>query len=1349
MPIKYYGLKGPKDNSGLSKLGPRLPSELIWDPRRLYDLRKQLLEYKEVGKTIPQPRFEDKPPTEPTEEELEVMKEGVVPPRSAFGIEYPTEEEISVTEPTAPTPPVWEAIRSTDTYQAMTEEERMLEKNRYFDEIVSPNISEKHREKVRKEFISFANKQDEPQFIRDTVLGTMSRLGGVLVGTLNAPSAYIWGAATEKAEKLNELENIAMTAPDAEVRYMANQDIEKVKNRTGIQETIDEMKSGFKSSWESISHKGAWGKNFHTFLIEKYGKSLDEMLPEEMQGDGLGEIGEFIVEMLTDPLVLVGAGEAKALLKVKKLKVPTKQEMLKKIVPGRIAEKFKPGTKLSKKEAKAVEGEISEAEERLAKRDTMVGEHLKRILPEEVLNKIDEIDNLRADRKAILIKRIEKAYEDAEEYKRYVEENTLPEGLVSQDRFRRGIETPERRISDMEKELAGIELREKGIREARTNVEKSVETAVRERDIPITTRETAVVAGATTAEAEAQPTRVGATSAAKKIVPRAAPAEFAGSEALIKVHGMVGETEPEVRGIMGFINNATKKGNQAFIDRFAPIKKVSEEAYEEAIRSASAKEVAGLKFNELVEAFKPVRGESTIMENYITAHRAMERASRGLANPNGVDYNTAVQAIKDAEKLWASKGKDVGVLRKALKDWVDWTDKYILKEALDNGFLSKAAYDDIKKNNKYYAAYHVINKLPEDLHNPILRSKEYFSAGNQNIIKAMTGTEELIKNPVEATIQKFSQAQDLIARNKVASILVDDPRMKDVVRPIATTQKEFAIMQNRGMRPVMEGSWDTKEFDIINRFKDGAVEQYLVNKDIASAMKQASHKSAPRIINALNNVFRASATTMYLPFTISNMVRDALMAYITAPVHGAPHKFIKDWGKGMIEGFKHSFGTSDLTQAYLKSGGGFGFSAEVKNARLAAKKLFNSEGKRVATEIVNPLKFVEKVTNAIELASRVGTYDRAIKLGYQPKKAALIARKATIDFNRSGTLMKVANQFIPFINARLQSKVVLAEALKRSPKETLTKAFTSVVIPGMSAYMWNRIYFSDLYDDIPREDKEKYFCIITGTDKDKKGNTIPTYLTIPKGDFGELIWNPNEYAFDRWLKKDREGFMEFGINYLSGISPVEFAKDGEISPTRLAGGLIPPPAKAVLEPVTGLSFYKAGPVVPGYLKEKPAELQYTDFTPDMYKWLGKKLKVSPIILQTIAGNIVTGYGREGLDPSAMLRGMTGRLYRSRGGEMHQKAAAEIYDLDRGYKTVRYNALELLKEGKRAAAGKLLDEWNRGLNKRVAAYNKRFKGTKYVDKGGLRRSYLFTPKKKKNIFIQKPHRGFVERKTSPR
>ena len=810
--------------------------------------------------------------------------------------------------------------------------------------------------------------------------------------------------------------------------------------------------------------------------------------------------------------------------------------------------------------------------------------------------------------------------------------------------------------------------------------------------------------------------------------------------------------------------------NVKLLDRFAPIKKVSPETYEDARKHSSHKDVAAMEFSDLQNSLKEVKNDEKIFRDYVTAKRMETRAlmlKESASKPTGVDgaqkvgkkwawqiknpgdvrLDEAQSAIKEMEDAYKLSGKDPSKLQQAAKAWNEWTRKTILEPMNEAGIISDEAYASILKDNDFYAAFDVIDKLPGDLTKipGNLPSSEFFSAANQNIIKGLKGTEKKIADPIQSTIKKFLDAKALIARNKVASTLIDDIQtnpnssLQGIARPVAETAKDFARLKKAGLNPIRSGAWPKKDFDTIARFKDGKVEKYIVPKELADSMKQLTPFQAPRWVHALNNVFRSSATSLYLPFTISNAMRDGLMAYSTAPVYKAGDiagKFQKDWAKGLVEGFKHEFGgKSDLVKEYLKSGGGFGWVGEIRTAEIAKSQLFKKTTLQKGVSVItSPFKLIEKISSAVELAPRVGTYSRAKAMGETAEKSAMMARESTIDFAKGGTWTKVANQFLPFLNARVQGRVQVVKALQEDRNNFLAKTLTGTVLPGMAAYAWNRLNYSDLYDDIPEHIKQNYFTIITGTDKDKYGKTVPKYFVIAKGDLGQMAVNPLEYGIDKIWEKDREGTKKFLVNYLAQLSPIDFAREGEVSGSKIAGGVLPPIVKGAAEDIANLNTYTGREVIPGYMEKKPPEMQYKEWTPETYKWLGKKIGVSPLRIQNFAQNILAGYGREGLDPSAMIRGLGGRFQKTTGGAKEDKAWDVIEDMDQGYNYTRAYAQEMVKSGNRSEATRLMNVWNSGLNKRLHEIEEF--GVK--DKGGLRRDFMFTPEKMKNVLTAKPN-----------
>jgi len=808
-----------------------------------------------------------------------------------------------------------------------------------------------------------------------------------------------------------------------------------------------------------------------------------------------------------------------------------------------------------------------------------------------------------------------------------------------------------------------------------------------------------------------------------------------------------------------------------WLDRFHPLKKASPEGYDSARTFLAHKDVAGLKFAELIEGMEGVRAYEDLFTSYVTAKRAFTRAERGIKNPipkgggEPVSLEQASGAIKSIEAEFAKMGK-TEALNTAFKNFQNWADKYILQEAV-GGIISKETYAKIKEGNEFYASFDVLDNLPKDIENlPSLSSPEYFSVANQKAIKKMKGTEKRIANPIEATVRKFITAQGLYERNKVANIVLNDLEKLNLSKRVVGSFKQKQALKEKGIDSVIEGHYNKKEFDLVSVFRDGRVEKYSVPKEFADVMKQLKPYQAPKWIHMLNSVFRKSATTLYVPFTISNAFRDALMAYTTSPVYkGSPlgiGGFAKDWAGGLAQGAKHEFlggaregwrsklneylGGSDIATAYIKDKGSFGYAGNIRNAKLAKADLFKKSGGRFIADVIrSPFDLIEKLSSTVELAPRLGVYKRGLKQGVGGKKSAMMARESTIDFNKAGALMKIINQFVPFLNARVQGRLTVGRALINRPAQTMAKITSSVLLPATGLYLWNRVYNSELYDDIPEHIKSRYFTFIIGTAENPRGETVPKYILIPKSDVGEIGWNPIEYALDKFFKKDNESLLGFFTNWMNDVSPVEFAREGKLSGTKALGSVLPPIAKGGLESLFNINLYWGNEIVPYYWeKSRPDPLQYREDTPELYKALGAKLNMSPLKIQNLMGNVFASYGRQGLSPDAMLRGLTGRIIRVQGGEKASQASAIIRDIEIGYTTAREWAKEAIRNKDRELALKIMNDWDSGLKDQVSAIGK----YGFKDRGGLYNAYRFSRLKRRGILKRRrDDRPWIEQKLS--
>lgn len=762
--------------------------------------------------------------------------------------------------------------------------------------------------------------------------------------------------------------------------------------------------------------------------------------------------------------------------------------------------------------------------------------------------------------------------------------------------------------------------------------------------------------------------------------------------ALDAIDSMVGKTG-KVQSVVDWFKGIPKKFTQAFSDRFAAMKDFEDNISKmagKAIDIESSPYVAARMYagrtgvieaglEDLQKILSPIRSERPDFTRFILARRAAERAERGFANPANVTGSQAMQAL---EELKSKVGeKTFQLFEQAEAGMQKWANETILKPAADAGIIAKNTYDSILSKNKHWVPFQVLDYLPDAKQADMMKTgSEIFSVSKQGIVKGLESTEKTIRDPFEAIIEKMSSAIGLIKRNEVAGKLIKLrdalPEGKDLIQPLEKTAK------------VPKG-WGS-----ISVFIDGKSTKWAVPEELSWAMHQMNNADAGILGNFLrftSSAFRKGATNLYIPFSLSNAFRDAQMAVMTSK-YGFN---AADWVKGFYEGLKGSFGwDSKLLEEFNKSGGGFGgFLQSARDLGGIKNKLFEPSWWRKTKAVINPLDLISNFAEATELAPRLGVFNKALKKGASTLEAAFEARNSTIDFAKSGQEMRIINMWVPFVNARWQALLNTARVFKDRPIRSAAKASALIVIPGVTTYLWNTINYPDLYDDVPQWIKDTYFPIIVGEDKDKDGNRIPKMVMIPKGDVGQIFYNPLEYTMEYIRRGEPSNFTRLALEWMSQLSPIPFTRDGKVSTTQILSSALPPVIKTPMELATNQSFFTDAPIVPGSLANVSPEEQYNEKTPGLAVTVGRALGLSPMKLAYGVGGLLGGFGREIVDPSKILESSMTRFYRSTGGAKTNEAWNIRDEAVTGYNTARQQAKRAIQGNDVNAALKIIDNWN--------------------------------------------------------
>ncbi len=782
------------------------------------------------------------------------------------------------------------------------------------------------------------------------------------------------------------------------------------------------------------------------------------------------------------------------------------------------------------------------------------------------------------------------------------------------------------------------------------------------------------------------------TPPASEEVGLADAADAPAGSALNTIDSMVGKTG-KVQSMVDWFKGIPKKFTQAFSDRFAAMKDfedniskmagkvidIESSPYVAARMYAGRTGVIEAGLEDLQKILSPIRSERPDFTRFILARRAAERAERGFTNPANVTGSQAMQALDELKSKVGEK--TFQLFEQAEAGMQKWANDTILKPAADAGIIAKNTYDSILSKNKHWVPFQVLDYLPDTKQADMMKTgSEIFSVNKQGIIKGLESTEKTIRDPFEAIINKVSSAVSLIKRNEVAGKLIKLrdalPEGKDLIQPLEKTAK------------VPKG-WGS-----ISVFVDGKNTKWAVPEELSWAMHQMNNADAGILGNFLrftSSAFRKGATNLYIPFSLSNAFRDAQMAVMTSK-YGFN---AADWVKGFYEGLKGSFGwDSKLLQEFNKSGGGFGgFLQSARDLGGIKNKLFEPSWWKKTKAVINPFNLISNFAEATELAPRLGVFNKALKKGASTLEAAFEARNSTIDFAKSGQEMRIINMWVPFVNARWQALLNTGRVFKDRPIRSAAKAAALIVIPGVTTYLWNTINYPDLYDDVPQWIKDTYFPIIVGEDKDKNGNRIPKMVMIPKGDVGQIFYNPLEYTMEYIRRGEPSNFTRLALEWMSQLAPIPFTRDGKISTTQILSSALPPVIKTPMELATNQSFFTDSPIVPGSLENVAPTEQYNEKTPGLAVTVGRAMGLSPMKLAYGVGGLLGGFGREIIDPSKILESSMTRFYRSTGGAKTNEAWNIRDEAITGYNTARQQALRAIQGDDINGALKIIDKWN--------------------------------------------------------
>lgn len=639
------------------------------------------------------------------------------------------------------------------------------------------------------------------------------------------------------------------------------------------------------------------------------------------------------------------------------------------------------------------------------------------------------------------------------------------------------------------------------------------------------------------------------------------------------------------------------------------------------------------KSQPLITILEPITKDTATYKEfgaYAISKRAIEKSKQGYET--GIDIKAAENTVRKLDSKYKETFKQLGEYQNNL-----------LKYLRDSGIINEKTFNVMLEANKDYVPFF---RVLEDAGKDGTISKSV-----ANPLKRFKGSDKVIVDPIESIYKNTLHFVTLVERNRSLvefvkmveqTKAIDPTAFKDVSKSKPKmTRTKITLEELENVVPDISKIDKTalENFEVFRRnqqqlgknevavFRDGKREVWDLGSDLSRSWKYStdvSQRLVSSIISLPTRTLRAGAT-LAPEFFLRNAMRDTMSATVFSR-----NGFVLglDTARGMLTQIYAKIGKekeSKIYQDWIKSGGPqSSYVAFDRNyfSNNVAKELTS---RPVYNIITKPLEALRIMTEFFENATRLGeyikSYNNSIKNGLTHKQAVerggFESKNISLDFQRMGAKMAAVNSVVAFFNARVQGYLKLYETFK-SP-ETRSKALytvgASITLP--SILLWIANNEDERYKELPQWQKDLFWIVITGEGKDTIVWRIPKPFEL-----GYVFGTLPERLLDFVKTKDPTAVKKF-------IETLAFDNATSLMP-------IPDIAKPLVEAWSNKSLFTKKPIVPRSLEGLLPEYQYTEYTSETSKILGKLIRQisgeysgisSPVRIESTINNWTGTLGR--------------------------------------------------------------------------------------------------------------------------
>lgn len=634
--------------------------------------------------------------------------------------------------------------------------------------------------------------------------------------------------------------------------------------------------------------------------------------------------------------------------------------------------------------------------------------------------------------------------------------------------------------------------------------------------------------------------------------------------------------------------------------------------------------VNGEGFKDIIAPFAKDNAKIDGLKAFMVSKRVLEVEARGIKT--GFDLNAATEVVKNGSK-------EFGATAQKLVDFQNRTLEY----ALDAGLISKKAHADMVELGKSYVS------LSRILDPEISGNK---GQGKSKPFKKLSGSELKIQDPFLSMMENTEAIYKAAEVNRSAVSLVelaDNTVGQSVIEKVPTKMKPIQVgesevakfFQEHGIdgdaeafnifRPAEKRNLSPNEFEVM---REGKREVYKTTPELAEAFNTLSSNPgamnfAFKVANALTTV-KKIGITLTPDFILKNVFRDQLTAGVFSEGGSVPFKDIFS-AMGDIVGKK------DVYYDWMKSGGAGGAFLEMDTTYLSKDLLGLSKESGMADKVYNtikkPVDMLKLLGSITEEGTRLAEFKRVTKGSTEGDvmfKGGMASREVTVDFQRIGAKMSAMNAITAFENVAIQGLDRTARAVKADPVGVTAKGLMYLTAPSVALWWANKD--DERVKEIPRWQKDLFWIIPTNDwvpAKDANETTgLPKHIVRQKEDGSYEI---NKGTIYRLPKPQELGLIfatmpERMLEKFFTDNPHALNDLGDTVKSLITPNFIPDAALPLIEQGVNKNLFTSAPLVSPQMEGRLSDLQYTEYTSETAKILGKIIGQIPVARDIGADN---------------------------------------------------------------------------------------------------------------------------------